>query len=526
MPPSKKEIAVGFASATAIFLMLFAAGLTLLEDPLLSQAITFSITAGEIVSFYPLPVARHAAFDGAERALLSLLDPFSYRIDEKEYGQLREESSGQYGGVGITVAPRDTTLMVLSVREGGPAYEGGMKAGDLILSVDGKKVLPDNPGAATGMIRGPSGSAVSLIIYRPKIADTLHLTLIRSSIRLEHLPYYGLTESGIAYIRMADFEAGAAEELEDAVDSLERQRPRGYIIDLMGNPGGFLNEAVRAAGVFLDKGMLIVGTAGRPRWDDRRYIASSTPLTDLPIVILTDRGTASAAEIFTGALGGAQRAAVIGDTTFGKGLVQSMFSLTNGDAVRLTTSRYYFADGTFLNPPDSDLTFSGLPPDIVFVSTGEISFEEKVLSGFLIFDFVESEADLLASYPDKFVCPDTVITLFEKFARGRGFAYRSWLTEILEQTIVDQKLNQASPGILSQLENMASRSVELDQRIFQRQADMLKYHIRLVAIERKLGAAAAYRDVIVPGRPDIRLAEEVLSDPSRYQSFLAHRAEK
>jgi carboxyl-terminal processing protease len=516
--PDKKEIIIGFVSAVVIFFTLFASGLFLLSDPMLRHMLSFSLTAGEIVSYYPLPISRKSAFEGAERSLFSLLDPFSYRIDKSAYRYLREESSGEYGGIGITVVARDTLLVVMSVREGGPAYDGGMKSGDYILSVDGTTVPFYNPGAATDLIRGPSGTSVQLNIFRPAIADTMQLTLTRSNIKLEHLSYYGLTESNCAYIRVADFEAGAAEDLEKAVEELEKSNPRGYIIDLRGNPGGYLKEAIKAADIFLEDGALIVGTDGRSRWENRRYTSSSDPLTHQPMVVLTDRGTASAAEILTGALDGADRCVVIGDTTFGKGLVQSVYALPDKDAIRLTISRYYFADGRYLNPPDSELSFSGLAPDIVYNPPGEISFQELILYGFLLYDFIEAELDLLSSFPDRFNYPDTVVTLFRQFAMDRGISYESWTTRTFAFAVLDQNLAQASDTVIGQLNRMLDKSQSLDRDVFFRHSDFLKYHIRRLAVEKKSGRKASYRDVIVPARPDISLAEEILLDPDRYNS--------
>ncbi len=520
MGPDKKEIIVGFISATMIFLTLFASGLFLLNDPVLLQALNFSITAHEIVSLYPLPMTRQSAFDGAERALFSLLDPFSYRLDQSDYQYLREEFSGEYGGIGITVVPRDTQLMVITVREGGPAYEGGIKSGDCIVTVAGIRVPTDDPGSATDLIRGPSGTDVALTIYRHTIDDTLSMTLTRSNIKLEHLPYYGLTVSGCAYIRLADFEAGAADDLKKAVRELEAQSASGYIIDLKGNPGGYLKEAIDAADLFLEDGALIVGTDCRSRWDNRRYHSSSDPITDKPVVILTDRGTASAAEIFTGALDGADRCVVVGDTTFGKGLVQSVYGLASNDAIRLTISRYYFADGRYLNPPDSELSFSGLAPDIVYDPPGEIAFQKIVLSGFLLYDFVDAEGDLLSAYPERFNYPDTVVTLFQKFAESRGVNYESWLTGTLALALVDQYLSEASDPVINQLNQMLNLSNTVDRDVYLRHSELLKYHIRRLTVEKKSGRAASYREVIVPTRPDILLSEQILTDSEKFQSYI------
>jgi hypothetical protein len=242
-------------------------------------------------------------------------------------------------------------------------------------------------------------------------------------------------------------------------------------------------------------------------------------------VILTDRGTASGAEIFTGALRGADKAVVVGDTTFGKGLVQSVYPLFSGDAIRLTISRYYFADGTYLNPPDSELTFSGLPPDIPYFPQGEIAFRDLILYDLLIYDFVDANRDLLSRYPDRFNYPDEVVEIFESFVESRNIKYKSRSTGILEQAILNQFLDEASVAVLAHLDSMLAYSKSLDENVFTRHKDFLKYHIRRIMVERERGGAASYRDVIVPGRADIRLAEALLSDPDRYQSYLTRRAD-
>jgi len=518
--PDKKEIAVGFISALIIFLTLFFTGIVLIGDPMLHQAVSFSLAAEQIASAYPLPYSTSAGFASAERSMFSILDPFSYRMERRDFSYLVEESSGEYGGVGISVVPRDTLLMIITVREGGPGYEAGMKSGDLIIRVDSTAIPHNDPSLAIGSIRGPSGSKVRVTVYRPSLDDTLSLTLTRQDIKLEHIPYYGMTTHGTAYIRISDFEAGCAGDLYEAVLALEDQKPAGYIIDLKGNPGGYLDEGIDAADLFLDKGELIVGTSGHSRWESREFRSTTAPLTDKPIVMLVDRGTASAAEIFTGALRGANRGIVVGDTTFGKGLVQTIFSLPNHDALRLTTSRYYFADGRYLNPPDTELSYTGLSPDVYYAPRGEIAFQDLMLSGFLIYDFIDQNADFLDQYPDDFDYPDTVITRFESFARSQGITYRSWMTETIDYALQDQVVDSGPPQVLDKLHDMLAYSKQLDTDVYTRWSDFLKYHIRRIAIERRSGRAAAYRHVIVPGREDINLASVLLLDKDHYQQIL------
>jgi carboxyl-terminal processing protease len=518
--PDKKGLLVGLISAVTIFLVLAASGWYVSGDPMLHAAILFESAAYEIGTVYPFPVYGRALFDGAERSLFDLLDPFSFRMSRREFADMVEESSGEYGGIGITVVPRDTVLMVMAVYEGGPGYQAGMRAGDLIISVEGAKVPRENPDEAVARIRGPSGSTLRLSIFRPSLGDTLPLQVTRRKIKLEHLPYSGPAESNAAYIRLADFEAGASDDLQEALYAFEKKNPSGYIIDLKGNPGGFLEEAIAAADLFLDKGTLIVGTSGRSRWESRKYMAEYGPITTRPVVILTDKGTASAAEIFTGALRGANRGVVIGDTTFGKGLVQTVMSLANRDALRLTISRYYFADGRYLNPPDSTLTFTGLAPDLVLRDSGEISFQAQVLTGFLMYDFVDQHDSVLSAWPAGFNYADTVVELFRSFAEANGVRYRSPLTALIDDALEEQLLEQSPREIIAALEKLLTQSEESDRTVYMREKDFVKFHIRRIAAERHEGQAAAYREVIVPGRADIRLAASLLADPRRYHALM------
>ena len=518
--PDKKAIIVGFASAVVIFLTLFFSGLSILNDPFMKEIFSFTWTASLIGSEYPLPFSQGTALQGAEAGMFSTLDPFSYRIGKKDYDFMREEYSGQYGGIGISVAPRDTLLMVLSVRKGSPADTSGMKSGDYIVRVNGADVPRDDPRLITDSIRGASGTIVHITVFRPRIQDTLSLNVLREDINLEHIPYAGLTGEKVAYISMADFESGAAADLFDTIQELEKQNPIGYIIDLTNNPGGYLLEAIDAADIFLDDGELVVGTDSRSRWEKRQYFSKSDPLTDKPVVILTDKGTASAAEILTGAMRGVDRAVVVGDTTFGKGLVQSVFALSNEDAIRLTISRYYFADGRFLNPRDSTLSFSGLAPDVDYKSAVEFEFQRFILGGFALYDFVEQNYDFLASLPDNFTYPDTVLAMFGEFLEQQHLRYQSKLTGTMDLIIRYQAIELASDKAIKQLKKLRTLSEKVDGDTYRRYADFVLYHIRRLAVEHKSGMAASYKDVIVPHRGDIRIAVDLLLNPAKYDSLL------
>jgi C-terminal peptidase prc len=511
---------VGFVSAVTMFFTAFFAGLFLVSDPMLHQMVAFNLTVQSIARAYPVPFSTGEALNNAERSMINLLDPFSFRMTHREYQNMVEESTGKYSGIGITVVARDTALMIITVREGGPAAKAGIASGDYIISVNESKVQPDDPLKAVEKIRGSSGTTVDLTLYRSLTGDTLSVTVTRQDIKLEHLPYYGMIDSLIAYIRVADFESGSSNDFKKAIKDLEQNKPVGYIIDLKSNPGGYLDEAIKAAELFMDPDELIVGVDARSRWDNREFYSRSDPITTASIAILIDQGSASAAEIFTGALGGAERAVIIGDTTFGKGLVQTLFGLANGEAIRLTTSRYYFADGHYLNPPDSQLEFVGLAPDIVYRDHGEAAFRQQFLTGFLVYEFVEQYWLLLTSYPSEFAYPDTVVQLFADYTVARGFNYQSILTETVELAQLGAKLDPVSDELIRHLETMIDDSRKLDEAAFARHADLIKLRVKQVVLERQGKTDEIYLRTVVQNRPEVRLATEILKDSSRYKAIL------
>ncbi|MEW5924635.1 MAG: S41 family peptidase, partial [Candidatus Zixiibacteriota bacterium] len=282
----------------------------------------------------------------ARRAIFNRLDRYSGYLEPEDLNRVTEEFSGSYGGIGITVVTHEQGLMIMSVREDGPAGKVGLRTGDIIIKADTVELGGLNSYQSTYILRGEEGTPVNVTVVRNQIADTLEFSLIREKLRLIHIPYASLTENKSLYIRIMDFEANLAEDLLACLDSLylnKKDSVKAIILDLRGNPGGLLNEAVVAANLFLDKGHLIVGVKGRSRWRNDQFHSSGRDITNgLPLAILVDRGSASASEILAGSLKYAGRAVLIGDTTFGKGLVQEYNGLYDGSGIRLTTARYYF----------------------------------------------------------------------------------------------------------------------------------------------------------------------------------------
>lgn len=292
------------------------------------------------------------------RELLRTLDPHSNFFEQKDYQVMQERQKGQYYGLGITVQSVDGNITVVAPFEGTPAHRLGIRAGDIISRIEGEDARGMSIDDAVKRLRGAKGTPVQIAIVRQGYDQPLEFTVIRDAIPLHAVPYSFLAAPKVGYIRLQDFnemtacrpaEGEACErELEQALRNLKRAGATAYILDIRDNPGGLLDQAFNVANLFLKKGQLVVFTRGRTRRDESNYITEAeSPWAEMPLVVLTSRHSASASEIVAGALQDHDRALIVGETTFGKGLVQTIMPLRNvrGYALALTTARYYTPSG-------------------------------------------------------------------------------------------------------------------------------------------------------------------------------------
>lgn len=296
----------------------------------------------------------------AIRAMLEKLnDPYTRFMDPQEFRNMQIETSGELTGVGIQLAQDEKTkkLVVIAPIEDTPAFRAGVAAKDIIIQIDGKSTEGMDVNQAVNLIRGPSGSSVTLTILRDK--QQLEFSMKRERIEIHPVRYsYRKTPmGGVGYIRLVQFSANASKEMRDAIKDLEKQKVTGYILDLRSNPGGLLQASVEIARMWLQDGP-IVSTVER-RGETRREDANRGALTDKPLVVLVDGGSASASEILSGALQDNKRATLVGVKTFGKGLVQSVRGLGDGSGMAVTIAKY-------LTPNGRDINKHGIDPDVVF----------------------------------------------------------------------------------------------------------------------------------------------------------------
>lgn len=306
----------------------------------------------------------------ALRGMISDLDPHSEFLDAPKSGELKEDMEGTFGGVGLVLSPRDDVLTVIAPMEDTPAFKAGIMAGDEIIRIDGRNAERLNISEAVRLLRGAPGTDVEVTTRRPSTGEVRDVKLTRAVIKVDTVKdlqngrEFPLLENGIGYVRITQFGEQTGRELDEALRKLEKRGMYSLVLDLRGNPGGLLEQAIRVCEQFLPKDQLIVTTEGRHAEDRTEYRTRSRGRhSDLLIAILVNIGSASASEIVAGCLQdhsakGVARAIIVGEQTFGKGSVQKIIPFPSGDALRLTTARYY-------TPSHRKIHGEGITPDCV-----------------------------------------------------------------------------------------------------------------------------------------------------------------
>src|SRR6204780_5647052 len=308
---------------------------------------TFSDVYRVVQENYAEPVSPDKSiYNGAIPGMLRVLDPHSNFFDPKAYSALREEQRGKYYGVGMQVGPRNNKVIVIAPFAGAPAYRAGIRPGDIIIAVDGKQT--DNMGTSDGaeLLKGPKGTSVKITVLREGSDKPLDFTVIRDEIPRYSVDVHFMIKPGIGYIHVSGVQETTEKEVRDALD--EFGDIHGLILDLRQNPGGLLSEGVGVADQFLKKGQVIVSHHGRASAEKVYKASHGNGGIDYPIVVLVNRGTASAAEIVAGAIQDHDRGLIAGETTFGKGLVQTVYPLSENTGLALTTAKYYTPSGRLI----------------------------------------------------------------------------------------------------------------------------------------------------------------------------------
>ncbi|TAE47314.1 MAG: S41 family peptidase [Bacteroidetes bacterium] len=488
-------------------------------------------------------------------AMLHSLDPYTTFIGEDEAEDIRFMSTGEYGGVGALVGKRDKKIQIIEIYEGYPADQAGLRPGDQIVKIDSTIIGPEKAVAdVRKMLRGDQGLMVTVEVLRSGLDKTLRVNLIREQVKVNNVPYFGMVQDKIGYIALTGFTQDAGIELEKALRSLRAAHPQmtGVILDLRDNPGGRLDEAVRVANAFLPQNELIVETRGRIEGSHRALTAPYLPVdARIPLVVLVNGRSASASEIVAGAIQDLDRGVILGQRSFGKGLVQNIRPLSYNTQLKVTTAKYYTPsgrciqainyaerneDGSVGRIPDSLRTAyqtrnqrtvydgGGIEPDVRIEAPPLKTITRELERQGIFFDFVSRYAQTRSSIPaaSLFVLGDGDYQEFVTYVQGRDFSYETPADKELEELRSLLKAEQASGAVESELDNLARK---LQQ---QKDLDLNKNRAEIgQMLTREIVRRYHYRrgliEVSLNNDPEIAAAIEVLSDPQRYGTILNYK---
>ena len=381
---NKKFITLGFLSVGVAISLLFSSSLLALdgkkqqtkEASRLEALAKFTKVISIVEQYNVDDITIEELMDKALEGMLSNLDAHSNYLKQKDYKKLKVQTQGEFGGLGITVGIRDGALTIIAPIEGTPADKAGLKSGDIILKIDDESTINMTIDDAVSRMRGKVGEPIDIAVVREGEPKPLDIHIVRDIITIESV-YTKQIGDDYLYIRVTSFDKKVADDVSEAINS-KKSSTKGIVLDLRNNPGGLLDQAVDLVDIFVDKGD-IVSQKGRHESDTRVYTASHRKtLTNVPVVVLINGGSASASEIVSGALQDHKRAVLVGENTFGKGSVQVVLPITATEAIKLTIARYYLPSGRTIQAV-------GVKPDIE-VHPGEVNTKKN--------EFAIKEADL------------------------------------------------------------------------------------------------------------------------------------
>ena len=493
--------------------------------------------------------------------MLEYLDPYTTYISNDESDQVDMLTKGFYGGLGVTIADINGETTVVDVAEGYAADDAGIRIGDKIYMIDSVVVLHSDHQELRQYTRGEAGSELTAHIIREGRADTLVLHLKREKIQMRTVSYSGflggsnadgitgeVEEGDIGYIKLDRFARGANAQFRQALDDLKRRKPmKGLIVDLRGNPGGLLDAAVSISEIFVPTGSQIVSTRGRSPLAGKEYVARGIPKEpELPLVILIDKGSASASEIFAAAIQDLDRGVLVGERSFGKGLVQTISSLPFEATLKMTTARYYTPSGRCIQrikyeeqrahhddhatePIDSIVFYTqggrpvyesnGIRPDVNVSSEPASAYVRELKDGHMLFRFGTRYSARLEELPQNFHADRDALRQFEAFLEEEHFVHDSDILsaiEMLEEKFAaDVDFQHFSPRMQTLRDDLAT----LRTSMIERHADEV-----LTELDREISARFLTRaERIAAGLgddPQVQTAVDILNDQERYGKIL------
>ncbi|OGC89559.1 MAG: hypothetical protein A2W25_14440 [candidate division Zixibacteria bacterium RBG_16_53_22] len=493
------------------------------------------------------------------RGMLDTLDPFSEFLEKTDYDNLMEMTSGKYSGLGMTIFLKDNWVTVMSPMEGTPAYRMGLRSGDRITRIDGQSTNGMTTQEASKRMRGEAGTKVNLTVQREGADEPLEYTIERAVITIKTVPFAGVIDDDgrrIGYIRLSRFGEEADAELDVAMKNMANEKLDGLIFDLRSNGGGLLSQAVMVSNYFLPKGSDVVYTKGRTADQNNTHYANRDPiLPEVPLVVLVNEMSASASEIVAGAIQDSDRGVILGNTTFGKGLVQQVYTLPEGAALKLTTAKWYVPSGRCIqkdirstrHPEDmaeaeNDTTAEavdstkleifhtkggrivygggGITPDIVVDPEKLTALELNLERLSLFFDFALRYTAAHPGIKPDFQVTDAIVAEFRDFLKERSFTYKNEVENKLEELEKIARENENDQSVFAEIEKMRGVVAAHKDSEFAESLDYIKRSIKRDILTRLYGESEVYRHVVLESDPYIEKAVTILSSPTEYAGIL------
>jgi carboxyl-terminal processing protease len=447
------------------------------------QARLFDDVLGHVNTYFVDSIGETDLYQKATRGMLEqLMDPYSVLLTGDDYKALTEQTSGNYAGLGIQIDVRDGWITVVAPLPETPAERAGVETGDQIIEVDGKSTEGWKNDEAVKALRGEAGSKIVITMRRGGIPEPIKYQLTRAQIHMRSVPAGTMFDGGVGYISLNPVSETSAEELRQEIASMKGKGMKSLIMDLRGNPGGLLDQGVKVADLFLDSRQEIVSTRGRARGSTKEFFDEARQAwPDLPIVVLVNDGTASAAEIIAGALQDHDRAVVVGAPTFGKGLVQTLFPLGEGVALKLTTARWFTPSGRTIQRIAKDEEDQATQAALAVVADTVLGAPDKESSDSALKErpIFHTDAGRVVRggggiVPDLVIRPDTLTTAERDFAKALGNGlpqYRDALTTIaLEAKKTSQVKSEAfkvTPEMRQQVyQRLRAKDVRISPELF------------------------------------------------------------
>lgn len=481
-------------------------------------------------------------------AMLEKLDPYTNFIPESDIEDYRFMTTGQYGGIGALIRKKDSYVIIAEPYEDFPAHKAGLVAGDIILEINGKTAKDKSTSEMSKILKGQPGTEVKLLINRDGETSPVIKTIIREEVKIKDVPYYGMLTDSIGYIKLTSFTETAGKEVKDALETLkEKNNMKSLILDLRGNGGGLLREAVNIVNLFVDKGQEVVSTKGKISEWDRSHKALNSPVdTKIPLTVLIDRNSASASEIVAGALQDLDRAVIIGNKSYGKGLVQQTRNLSYNAKLKVTVAKYYIpsgrciqkldythrtTDGVVSAIPDSLIAAfktkngrvvydgEGITPDLPVEELRASQISQTLINKMLLFDFASKYRQKHPTIPSAkdFRLTDEEYKELISFLDGKEYDYTTRSEKMLadlEKVAKKEKYLEDVQKEYETLKNKLHRN---------KNDDLVKFKEEITEIlESEIVARYYYQKGRVENYlshdPDVKKAIEVLSDDSMLAS--------